>query len=180
MCRHFRPDPVSSELVDRLLGLATRAPSAGHTQGWAWLVLSTPASIASFWSATSSSVESVPPGISVAPVIIVPLCSRAAYEDRYSQPDKAAFDWDVPYWMVDAGMATMILLLAAADVGLGALFFRLHRPAADFRSAFGVPDEWAPIGAVAMGWPADDGAATRRRRRRALDEVVHRGFWQGH
>lgn len=178
MCRHFRSDAVSEQLVDRLLDLATRAPSAGHAQGWSWLVLSASTEIETFWSVTSSSVERVPPGVRAAPVIVVPFCSRAAYVERYARPDKVAFEWEVPYWMVDAGMATMILLLAAADAGLGALFFRLHRPPSELRAAFGVPPEWDPIGAVALGWPSGHAAGTARHRR-PLGQVVHRGSWKG-
>ena len=177
MCRSFLPDPIAPELVDRLLDLATRAPSAGHTQGWSWLVLSSPASVENFWTATSSSVDLVPPGVRSAPVIVIPLCSSAAYADRYAQSDKVSFEWEVPFWMVDTGMASMILLLAAEDAGLGALFFRLHKSVSEVRSAFAVPAEWSPIGAVALGWPSPDAVGDRGRRRRRLGDVVHRETW---
>ncbi len=34
MVRSFRPDPVSDDLVQKLLRNAVRAPSAGHLQPW--------------------------------------------------------------------------------------------------------------------------------------------------
>ena len=39
MCRSFTSDPVEPDLVDRLVDLASRAPSAGKTQGWHLVVL---------------------------------------------------------------------------------------------------------------------------------------------
>jgi nitroreductase len=176
MCRHFLPSPLAPDVVDGLLALATRAPSAGHTQGGSWLVLSTDDERERFWTATSRR-ELVPEGILRAPVIVVPLCRRAAYEERYARSDKVAFDWDVPYWMVDAGMATMVLLLATEAAELGALFFRLHRPAALLRTEFAVPDEWEPIGAVALGQKDPAAPIRPARRRRSLEDVVHRGAW---
>jgi len=116
---------------------------------------------------------------------VVPLASRASYEARYAEPDKAARQgtvagWQIPYWLVDTSFATMLLLLGVAQEGLGALFFSLHRPPGPLLEAIGVPPGWDPLGAVAIGWPApDDRAATSAARpRRPLEEVVHRGRWR--
>ena len=66
--------------------------------------------------------------MSTAPVLIVCLSDREAYLDRYAEADKGWTDrsedhWPVPYWHIDTGMAAMILLLAAQDVGLASCFF---------------------------------------------------------
>ena len=39
MVRAFRKAPVDSELLNRIVDLASRAPSAGKTQGWHLLLL---------------------------------------------------------------------------------------------------------------------------------------------
>jgi len=58
MVRNFDPDrPVPAELVDRLLEHAIRAPSAGFSQGWAFLVLTEPADRERFWTATSPATD---------------------------------------------------------------------------------------------------------------------------
>ncbi|HWE54430.1 MAG TPA: nitroreductase family protein [Acidimicrobiales bacterium] len=184
MCRDFAPTAVADEVVDRLLDRARRAPSAGHSQGWAYLVLTSPEERSMFWAAIADPAwvaDPSPPGLVRAPVIIVPLCSPSVYRARYAEADKAAFEWTVPYWLVDTSFATMLLLLGAEAEGLGALFFRLHRPPTDLRAAFGVPDGWEPIGAVALGYrgpnDAGDRSGSAARGRRPFTEIVHRGGW---
>ena len=54
MVRNYDPDrPVPPEVVDKLLGYAIHAPSAGFSQGWGFLVLDDPASRDRFWAATT-------------------------------------------------------------------------------------------------------------------------------
>jgi nitroreductase len=65
------------------------------------------------------------------------------------------------------------------DEGLGACFFGIppDRLAA-YREAFGVPEEYHPIGAVTVGYRAvDHRSPSLRRGRRPVDEVVRRGRW---
>jgi nitroreductase len=50
----------------------------------------------------------------------------------------------------------------------------------EFRAEFGVPEEWTPIGAIAVGHsdPANDPVPPARASdRKTLDELVHRGRW---
>ncbi len=118
-------------------------------------------------------------------MIILPCASKEAYLDRYAEPDKGWADrdetrWPVPYWDVDCGFATMAMLLTAVDEGLGALFFGIFERAAGScgRGSFGIPDEFRPIGAVALGWPApDEPSPSLRRGRRPSEDVIHRGHW---
>jgi nitroreductase len=121
--------------------------------------------------------------------------------------DRDETRWPVPYWDVDCAFATMAMLLTAVDEGLGALFFGIFDGPGEggcppespgeggcppespgeggcperlpaLRDAFGIPDEFRPIGAVALGWPGpDEPSPSLRRGRRPLDEVVHRGRW---
>jgi nitroreductase len=190
MVRRFTDEPVAPETVDRLLRNAVRAPSAGFTQGWSFLVLTEPADRGRFWAATTPAdsqrdMSAWLAGMRTAPVLIVVLCSKAAYLGRYAEPDKGWTDeddarWPVPYWHVDAGMASLLMLQTAVDEGLGACFFGIGAgEVAAFREEFGVPEEWSHTGVVAVGHPADGGAqgSPSRRRRKPMDDVVHRGTW---
>jgi nitroreductase len=189
MCRRFLQSPVPAEVVDRLLARAVRAPSAGHTQGWGFLVLEGQEQTGRFWSTDADPAwlaRPDHPGVLLAPVIVIPFCNSQVYVDRYAQPDKAASTlagvearaWPAPYWLIDTAFATMLLLLGAVEEGLGALFFRTHGDPDRLRGEFAVPAGWDPIGAVALGWPAPSEAETRRlRTRRPPEDVVHRGSW---
>ena len=188
MVRSFDGRPLGPGVLDRLLDGATRAPSAGFTQGWAFVVLEGREETERFWSCTLPAPERATfrwPRLLDAPVLVLPLSSRTAYLDRYAEPDKAgaglhhAEAWPVPYWDVDCGFATMLLLLGAVDEGLGALFFGIFRGEEELLAELGVPPFYRPIGAGALGHPdgADAPSASRARGRRPLDEVVHRGGW---
>ncbi|HZN18055.1 MAG TPA: nitroreductase family protein [Micromonosporaceae bacterium] len=195
MVRNYDPDrPVPAEVVDRLLDHATRAPSAGFSQGWGFLVLETPADREAFWRATTTPDATAPEagedgwlrGMRRAPLIVVVHSNRDEYLDRYAQPDKGWTDrdearWPVPYWHVDAGFAALLMLLTVVDEGLGACFFGIPpEHTGSYRAAFGVPAELTPIGALTVGYPAPDRRSpSLRRGRRPVAAVAHRGQWGG-
>lgn len=202
MTRAFETTPLQPELVDELVDLASRAPSAGKTQGWHLLVLEGD-SARRYWDIA------LPPDrrasfrwqrLLDAPIIALAFADPQSYVDRYAEPDKERSGlgegvdaWPTPYWTVDASMAVMTLLLAAEDRGLGALFFGVFQREDEIRAAFGVPDRLQLIGAIALGHPLadvsgqDPGSAGRSgpsgsgrsagRRRRAPDEIIHRHRW---
>lgn len=188
MVRAFAPDPVDPGTIDELCDLARRAPSAGNTQGGAFVVLDTASATARYWDLTLPATRRATfgwPDLLRAPVLVVVAVRPDSYVDRYAEPDKAASGlgrhlgaWPVPYWWVDAGAAVEHLLLGAVDAGLGACLFGLfdHEPAV--AEAFGVPDGWRLVATVALGHPApDQPGRSVGRPRRALDEVVHRNGW---
>jgi nitroreductase len=187
MVRNYDPArPIPPAVVDRLIANALRAPSAGFSQGWAFLVLSTDAERDRFWAATTSPGEPDGwlQGMQNAPLLIVPLSHKRAYLDRYADPDKGWTDrdearWPVPYWDIDTGFAALLMLLTAVDEELGACFFGVPPEKMDpFREAFGVPAEYTPIGCVSVGYRAPDRRSpSLRRGHRPVEEVVHRGSW---
>ena len=188
MVRSYTSDPVDPAFVDRALAHAVRAPSAGFSQGWAFVVLDTPADTERFWRAASDDVDAPDTwlaGMMRAPVVIVPCSSKAAYLDRYAEDDKGWTDraeerWPMPFWHMDAAMASLLILLTATDEGLGSCFIGIP-PAfeARVRAELTVPDGWDPVGVVTLGHAATGGAkgSPSRRARRPVEEVVHRGGW---
>ena len=193
MVRNYSDEPVDRDLVDRALRNATHAPSAGFSQGWAFLVLDTPADVRRWWEATTDAESLADPdtwltGMTRAPVVILPCSSKAAYLRRYAERDKGWSDesearWPVPFWHMDAAMASLLILLTAVDEGLGACFFGIpvdKEPAV--RASFGIDPEFDPVGVITLGHrTADAGNAgsPARRARRPLEQVVHRGRWSG-
>jgi nitroreductase len=188
MHRSFESRPVPRDVLDRVLDAGRRAPSAGHSQGWAFVVLEGSAETARYWDITLPAErreEMGMRGLLRAPVLVIPLAHPQAYLDRYSEPDKrehalgeSAEAWPVPYWTVDTSFAAMLMLLAAVDEGLGALFFGIFSRQAELLAALGVPPGHQPIGTIALGYPRAGGArGSAWRGRRTLDDVVHRGRW---
>jgi nitroreductase len=183
MVREFDRKPLPRSLVDRVLTSALRAPSAGFSQGVELIVLDDPHDIDEFWRITDPRGRKR----SAAPaVLVIPLADKGAYLRRYSEPDKHGLGmdvedaWPVAYWDLDAAMAVMLVLLAATDAGVGAWFFGIFHGEVELLEWLGAPPGPHPIGALALGWPsprerARGSAVTRRRR--TLDEVVHRGRW---
>jgi nitroreductase len=190
MIRTYDPErPIPAELVDKIIAHALRAPSAGFSQGWGFLVLTEAADRALYWS-TLAEPEQDPDSwltrLSGAPLVIVALSNKSVYLDRYAQDDKGWTDrdeshWPVPYWDIDTGFAALLMHLTAVNEGLGSCFIGLPVPTIQaFKTAFGVPGEYTPIGALTVGYrAADKRSPSLRRGHRPVDEVVHHGRWAG-
>jgi nitroreductase len=185
MIRSYDTDrPVPPEIVERILDNAVRAPNAGFSQGWGFLALDTPADIARFREACQMEGETGYLAATVeAPLLIVTHSNKSVYLDRYAQSDKGFTDrddswWPAPYWDIDTGMAALLILQTATDAGLGACFFGLPKERIPtYRQAFGVPEQFHPIGAVSIGYPDNTPKRDLRSRRKPTDEVIHRGRW---
>ena len=188
MVRDFSDASVARPLLEQLMANATRAPSAGYSQGFAFVVLTDPEQRRLFWETSSGpewrgESESVP--LTRAPVVIVPLAHKQAYLDRYALPDKAhtplsvEAHWPAPYWDIDTGFGVMLILLTAVNLGLGALFFGIFQGQQALMDALGVPEGYRPIGAIAVGHPTP-GERSRPELptgRRPFDDVVRWERW---
>jgi nitroreductase len=196
MVRAFTAEPLAPGTADRLLKAAERAPSAGFSQGYSFLLLEGAEQCAPLWKILADAVGAGPgtededpaevAALSTAQLVIVPLASKGVYLERYARPGKGWTDqdesrWLVPYWYVDTGFTALLILLAVTDEGLGASFFGFDpRTLPGFRTQFGVPAEWMPIGAIAIGHPdpgRDPIPPARPSERKPLIDLVHRGHW---
>lgn len=186
MVRNYEADrPVAREIVDKLLRLAIRAPSAGFSQGWQFVVLDDDDSRETFWSAATDPAEEPDSwlrGLKTAPTLVLALSDRDAYLDRYAEPDKGWDDrsesrWPVPYWDVDTGMASMLILLGAVDHGLASCFFGVPVEAHErVKDALGIPARLRIVGVMSIGHPAPDRRSpSLARGRRRLEDVVSYG-----
>jgi len=182
MVRTFTSEPVPQASLDRMLGNAVRGPSAGFSQGQAFLVLTEAVDRERFWAVAGEAIAS---SARTAPLVIVPMSCKRVYLDRYAQPDKGWTDrdearWPVPFWHIDTGMAALLILQTAVDEGLGAVYFGIVPEAvAPFLEAFRVPGDHEPIGAIAIGYDAEAEKRDLRSRRRDLGDIVHYGRWRG-
>jgi nitroreductase len=188
MIRHYTDEGLAPDVVERILANALRAPSAGFSQGFAFLALTDPADRARFWPYVPTRVEQTPT-MQLAPLVVVPLAHKATYLERYAEPDKGWEDraesrWPAPYWFIDTGMAALMILLTAVDEGLDACFFGIQpENIAPFRGEFGIPEDYSPIGGITVGHrspdtpPQPEAVAARRR---DANDVVHHGQFGTH
>ncbi len=187
MVRHFAPDPIEREVIERIAATAQRAPSAGFSQGQRLVVVTDPARrrrLAEHTWEASYTDQGFDPWISEAPALFVPAVSAKVYVDRYNEPDKrdpslppgSEDEWDVPYWWMDVGCTVMLILLAAVDEGLAAGF-----AGGDFdaiRDEVGLPADFAPVGVIPVGRPLrDKKSPSLQRGKRSLDEFLRWETW---
>src|SRR3954453_11891819 len=120
MTRAFVRDAIPHELLASVVDAGRRAPSAGNSQGFAFVVLEGE-DTARYWDTTlPARSEFGFPGLLDAGALVIVLAHAQAYVDRYAEPDKAATGlgegahrWPVAYWTVDASFAAMLIQLAA-------------------------------------------------------------------
>ena len=188
MVRAYEQRSVPADLVDRLLDVARRGPSAGFAQGIDFVVLDTPEAVTRFWELTDDpAFPNDPADVAVGPpVIVLAFSDPQRYLTRYAEPDKIAYGldraeaWPVPFWDVDTAMACMLLLLAAVDEGLGGWLFGVGHGEAELRAELRVPEGHDLVGVVGLGYadpsevPSGSGSS---RPRRPFEEQVHRARW---
>src|SRR5688500_20357687 len=101
MVRNFEDRPVPPEALDRILDHARRAPSAGHTQGFAFLVLEGPEQVGRFWDCTFAAerrAEFRLQGPFRGPVVVLPCASKAAHLSPFAAPRPRMADPDGSLW----------------------------------------------------------------------------------
>jgi FMN reductase [NAD(P)H] len=191
MVRHYLPDPIPQETIERIVSVVRRAPSGGFSQGHRLVVVT--ASEARLELARLAGEEEyvalgMEPWISVAPVHLFVGTREESYHERYRQPDKLRdgeeIGWPAPYWYVDAGAAFMLLQLAALDEGLAAgVFGVLPEQVPAVKQLLGVPDDVHFVCVLTIGRPAPNPHESEQisrlsQRRLPLDEPVRWEHWE--
>ena len=191
MVRQYDPlHAVPAEVINTALRNAIRAPSAGFSQGWDFVVLTKPEERQAYWAASTDAddePDSWLEGMQTAPALILCLSDGDAYLRRYAEPDKGWTDmdearWPVPYWDIDTGMAALMILLTAVDEGLGGCFFGAPPEAhEDIFAAFGIPRDRNLVGVVSLGYSVPHPkSGSLKRGLRGLDQVAHYGAFGRH
>jgi nitroreductase len=158
--RSYGKRAIAPQDLDRILEAARRAPSAGNQQAWDFVVCTDReqlAQLARVWQAARHVASSAATIALVAP-----------RSDDAQLRDLVQFD---------LGQATMSVMLAAADLGIGSAHAGVHDQELA-RRLLGFPeDRFCPL-LITLGVPADRPLVPiRRPDRRPFNDVVHRGHW---
>jgi nitroreductase len=191
MVRHYLPDPIPRETIERIVAVVRRAPSGGFSQGHRLVVVTeaeTRRELARLAGEEEYVAMGLEPWISVAPVHVFVGTREESYHERYRQPDKLRegeeIGWPAPYWYVDAGAAFLLLQLAALDEGLASgVFGVLPEQVPAVKELLGVPADVHFVCVLTIGRPAPDPRESEQvsrlsQRRLPLDELVRWERWE--
>jgi nitroreductase len=186
MVRNFQRRPVAIETLNRILEIAQHSPSAGYSQGWAYVVVTDPVVRKKIGQIQGEddfyASKRFHKFVSEAPALIVASTCEELYHERYHEADKLKEDgteieWPVPYWHFDIGCSCMLIFLAAVNEGLAAAFTGVFRTD-EMRQLLGIPAKFHPVGVISIGYSDKDiKSPSLRRGRRATKEVVHYEHW---
>jgi nitroreductase len=158
--RTYEDRAIPDEDLDRILESARRTPSSMNQQAWDFVVVTERERLREL--AKSWRYAAHVGGSAATIALVVP-----SSEDRDARD---TYEYDI-------GQATMSIMLAAADLGIGSG----HASVGDqdlVRTLLGMPKDRECAILVALGYPAERGLQPiAHPNRRGLDEVVHRERW---
>jgi nitroreductase len=158
--RSYGERAIAPEELDRILEAGRRTPSAGNQQAWDFVVCTDPEQLTQLARVRRSAGHVARSAATIA--LIAP------------NPDDARSRDLIQY---DLGQATMSIMLAAADLGIGSA----HAAVGDqdlARRLLGFPEDRFCAWLITLGAPADRPLTpVERPNRRPFEEVVHRGHW---
>ncbi|MDQ6648920.1 MAG: coenzyme F420-0:L-glutamate ligase [Actinomycetota bacterium] len=182
--RSFTDEPVDPSAVRRAVAAAITAPAPHHTTPWRFVLVESPAAqtalldaMLAAWVAdlradgfdeTSIERRTARGGLlRGAPYLVVPCLVR---EGAHPYPDERRATAEATMFVVAMGAGVENLLVALAAEGLGSCWVSSTLFCADVaRRVLALPAEWEPMGAVAVGHPAEPAPA---RAARVPDEFV--------
>lgn len=155
--RRFEDRPVEAEKITLLLKAGMAAPSAVNSQPWEFVVVTEEPLLKQLRAAMEY-------GKMLAPLIIVPLGS----------PKVASSFAGETYWVQDCSAAVENILVAAANLGLGAVWVGVYpraRKMAAVREILHIPEDVFPFCLLHIGYPAEN----KPPHTKYLEERIH---WQ--
>jgi coenzyme F420-0:L-glutamate ligase/coenzyme F420-1:gamma-L-glutamate ligase len=174
--RQFADQPVPSHLVEAAVAEALTAPAPHHTRPVRFVWLQTPAArtrlldrmrdnwrsdLAGDGKPADAIERRVTRGqiLYDAPEVVIPMLVP---DGAHSYHDAARTDAEHTMFTVAVGAAVQALLVALAVRGVGSCWIGSTIFAADLvRDELGLPGDWEPLGAIAIGYPAEPHAEPR-------------------
>lgn len=161
MIRRFKSEAVSEAQIERLLRAAVRAPSAGHTKPWAFVVVRDPGMRQELGRAAFAQMF-----VASAPVMLVACADASRARPRYGKRAQR-------YALIDTAFASMCLLLAVTEERLGACFVGAFDDA-EVARLLRLPSDVQPLAIIPVGYPDE---SPGRMKLRPFASVIHRERW---
>ena len=145
-CRAYKPDPVSSDIIDRILEAAMQAPSACNRQPWRFAVVTTP-------DLRAQVVEDgFLPGLHMQWAANAPVLLALGIKKSFITHQVAPAIAGVDYPLLDLGIAGEHAILQATEEGLGTCWIGWIKPK-EVRRIVGWPRDITPQAIITIGWP---------------------------
>jgi nitroreductase len=158
--RTYQDRTLPPEDLDRILEAGRRAPSASNRQHWDFVLVTDPDQLLQLSKVWVGAGHLAAAKAAVVLVLPPPESERFVTIDQY-----------------DLGQATMAMMLAATDLGIGSGHSAVGDQEAS-RRILGVPADHICAYMLALGYPADRPfKPIVKPDRRPFDDVVHRGRW---
>jgi len=159
--RHYTDQPIAREDLEHICEAGRRAPSAGNWQPWNFVVVTGRAQLTELAKAWERGGRHI-----AGSAATIALVAREPEDERR----RGLLTYDL-------GQATAIMMVAAADLGIGSG----HSSVGDQEQAqrvLGFPDGYHAFYLIGLGYPADRPLRPLTRpNRRPFDEVVHWNRW---
>src|SRR5215217_8176234 len=159
MCREYLDRDVPQEKVDRILDLASRYPSAGHTEPQEFIVVRDQQVKEDLARAALDQMF-----VAQAPLVIGVVSDIRRSVRRYGERGVHFFS------IIDGAFVAMLILLAVVDEGLGACFVGSFYDE-QVQEVLSLPQEVRPIGIIPISYCAE---GPRRLPRRSRQQIIHR------
>ena len=158
--REYQPKPIPADDLDRIAEAGWRAPSAKNRQPWDFVIVTDRGQLVELSTVWRGAGHIAGAAAAIAIVVPVPPDERRVVTDNY-----------------DVGQATMAMMIAATDRGIGSG----HSSVGDqdtARAILGVPDDHDVAFLIGVGYPDDRPLKPIvKPNRLPFDEVVRHGHW---
>jgi nitroreductase len=158
--REFREDPLPRELLERILEAGRRSPSSRNWQPWDFVVVTDRDALLELAKVWQGAHHVAGSAATIALVAAVP------EDDRH----RARLEYDL-------GQATLQMMVAAVDLGVGSSHSAVAHQA-QAQNVLGFPDGRFCAYVIPLGYPNDRPLRPiAHPDRRVFDDVVHWGAW---
>lgn len=153
--------PIGDDMIERMLRAAMAAPTAVNKQPWEFVVVTDDDTLKALSMAHPHA------RIENGATLVIAVCGSL---------DNGLDGRGKEYWIQDCSAATENLLLAAHGLGLGAVWcgvYPIEERVAAVREILQIPDGYAPLNLVTIGYPAQHPAPKDKWNA----AKIHRGRW---
>ncbi|MEM3437140.1 MAG: nitroreductase family protein [Nitrososphaerales archaeon] len=157
--RAFKPEPISDDILGKILEAACWAPSAGNLQPWEFIIVKDSIVKRELCRAALNQCF-----IYEAPMVIVVCANLDRSSRRYGSRGRDL------YAICDSSAATQNILLAAHALGLGACWIGAFHDE-EVSKVLELPSGVKPIAIIPIGYPNEKPSPPSRL---PLERVVHR------